>query len=225
MIFDKDGTLFDFDATWAAWTKAMLQRELDGDADRIAAMADAMGFDLGSERFRNGSPVVAGTAGEIADIMLEFLPDADRDQLLHRMNTLAGDVAQVAAAPLRPLLADLRSRGLRLGVATNDAEAPALVHLDRAGIRAQFDFVAGYDSGHGGKPAPGQLHAFCDQTGLVPECCVMVGDSLHDLHAGQAAGMITIGVLTGPAPAEELAPFAAVVLPSIAAIPDWLDRR
>ena len=50
----------------------------------------------------------------------------------------------------------------------------------------------------------------------------MVGDSTHDLDAGKAAGMVTIGVLTGPAPREELAPFADVVLDSIAEIPSWL---
>jgi phosphoglycolate phosphatase len=52
----------------------------------------------------------------------------------------------------------------------------------------------------------------------------MIGDSLHDLHAGRAAGMAVMGVLTGPATEAELAPHADVVLPSIAALPAWLDR-
>ena len=92
----------------------------------------------------------------------------------------------------------------------------------RAGVVDLFDFIAGYDSGHGAKPAPGQLYAYCKKTGLEPAQCVMVGDSTHDLDAGRAAGMRTIGVLTGPARQAELAPFADVVLPTIAAIPDWL---
>ena len=50
----------------------------------------------------------------------------------------------------------------------------------------------------------------------------MVGDSTHDLLAGQAAGMRTIGVLTGPAPHDELAPHADVVLADIGKIPAWL---
>jgi len=114
---------------------------------------------------------------------------------------------------------------LELGIATNDAEAPARAHLDKAGIIDLFGFVAGYDSGHGGKPAAGQLFAFCAQTGLAPDNCVMVGDSTHDLHAGRAAGMRTIGVLTGPAPASELSPFADVILASIGEIPDWLKTQ
>jgi phosphoglycolate phosphatase len=50
----------------------------------------------------------------------------------------------------------------------------------------------------------------------------MVGDSTHDLVAGRAAGMQTLGVLTGVADSEELAPFADAVLPDIGHIPGWL---
>ena len=53
----------------------------------------------------------------------------------------------------------------------------------------------------------------------------MVGDSMHDLHAGRSAGMRTIGVLTGPASRADLTPHADVVLDTIADIPDWLDAQ
>ena len=77
-----------------------------------------------------------------------------------------------------------------------------------------------------------------DRAGLLPEDKVdvlrslkregqvaMVGDSTHDLHAGRAAGMTTIGVLTGPATEETLAPFADAVLPDISHLPAWLNAR
>jgi phosphoglycolate phosphatase len=48
---------------------------------------------------------------------------------------------------------------------------------------------------------------------------------LHDLHAAQAAGMVPVGVLTGVAGREVLEPEAAVVLDSIAALPDWIAAR
>jgi phosphoglycolate phosphatase len=50
----------------------------------------------------------------------------------------------------------------------------------------------------------------------------MVGDSTHDLQAGRAAGMRCVGVLTGMAPRDVLAPHADVVLENIGALPDWL---
>ncbi|MEO0380084.1 MAG: HAD-IA family hydrolase, partial [Pseudomonadota bacterium] len=82
----------------------------------------------------------------------------------------------------------------------------------------------GFDSGHGGKPAPGQLLAFCEAMDLPPEAVLMVGDSLHDLHAGRAAGMRCVAVLTGMATAKELAPHADMVLAHIGEIPGWLDQ-
>jgi phosphoglycolate phosphatase len=111
---------------------------------------------------------------------------------------------------------------LALGVATNDGEAPARAHLAAAGTETLFDFIVGSDSGFGGKPAAGQLHGFCDAMGLKAKACAMVGDSTHDLHAGRAAGMATVAVLTGVAGRTELAPHADIVLNSIAELPEWL---
>ena len=109
-----------------------------------------------------------------------------------------------------------------LGIATNDSEAPARAHLERAGILDRFAFVAGYDSGHGAKPDAGQLLAFCALTGIPPRECAMIGDSTHDLDSGRAAGMTTVGVLTGLASRADLAPHADVVLDDIGALPAWL---
>jgi phosphoglycolate phosphatase len=115
--------------------------------------------------------------------------------------------------------------GLALGVATNDSEAPARAHLAHAGIADLFAFVAGYDSGWGGKPAPGQLLAFARAAGLDPGACAMVGDSLHDLAAARAAGMAGVAVLTGIAGRDTLAPAADAVLGSVAELPDWIAAR
>ncbi len=97
--------------------------------------------------------------------------------------------------------------------------------LTGAGVIAHFDFIAGSDSGFGGKPAPGQLLAFAEALDLDPSRCAMVGDSPHDLDAGRAAGMACVAVLTGPGPADDLRPLADVVLPDIGHLRAWLDAR
>ena len=65
--------------------------------------------------------------------------------------------------------------------------------------------------------------AFARQLGLDPARVVMVGDSLHDLQAGRAAGMRTVAVLTGMAGTADLAPHADVVLPDIGHLAGWID--
>ncbi len=224
VIFDKDGTLFDFSATWEAWAKSFLLRLCAQDMSKAAYVGAAIGFDLSSETFERTSVVIAGTPEEVTLALMPHFPERSQADLQDIINEEAANAPQRAAVPLVPLLQGLRADGLRLGVATNDAEAPARAHLAQAGVTALFDFIAGYDSGFGGKPAPGQLMAFAERMHLVPAEVVMVGDSTHDLRAGRAAGMGTVAVLTGLATRQELAPLADVVLPDIGHLPGWLDQ-
>ena len=224
LVFDKDGTLFDFRKSWGAWA-ARLLAGLSDDPAHQARLAAAIGFDPARQDFHPDSPVIAATAADIAAALLPHLPGMTLAQVQDRINGAAATAQMVPAVPLRPLLEALRARGLVLGLATNDTEAPAEAHLAAHGLRDLFEFVAGYDSGHGAKPGPGQLLAFAQKTALAPGQIAMVGDSLHDLEAARAAGMIRVAVLTGIAGAEDLAPHADTVLADIGGLPDWLDRQ
>ncbi|UWP97391.1 HAD family hydrolase [Aliiroseovarius crassostreae] len=223
LLFDKDGTLFQFAATWESWARAVLKRLTGEDIDRAREVGNAIGFDYDAGQFERDSIVIAGTPEEVVNALSGFF-DHSPDELETILNEEAATAPQAQAVNLRDVLGHLRSLGFGLGVATNDAEMPARAHLEGAGITDLFDFVVGYDSGFGGKPAPGQCLAFAKQLGVAPEDVVMVGDSLHDLHAGRAAGMKTVGVLTGLASEEELAPFADAVMPDIGHLPSWLAR-
>lgn len=226
IIFDKDGTLFDFQATWGAWASGFLGELSDGDDDLHAVLADAIGFDPVAQRFSPTSIAVAGTPGDVASALIPYLPDPPRQSaLVDRLNQAAAYAPLQEAVPLRPYLQALADRGLALGLVTNDAEAPAMAHLETTGIASAFGFIAGCDSGHGAKPAPGQILAALGAFGVAPEAAVMVGDSRHDLLAGRAAGTRTFGVLTGLATADDLAPLADAVMPDIGHLPAWLDAE
>ena len=99
----------------------------------------------------------------------------------------------------------MQAQGFRLGIATNDAEASAKAQCGRLGLTPFLDFVAGYDSGHGGKPDPGMVLGFARHIGAQPSDIALVGDSVHDLEAARAAGAISIAVLSGPATSDVLA--------------------
>lgn len=225
LLFDKDGTLFNFMATWGEWTRVLLEDLASGSADLTATLGQAVGYDVRSGRFAPDSPVIAHTPAEIAEVLLPHLPGSSPMALVARMNALSGTARLVEAVPLRPFFVQVRDMGFRVGLVTNDAEDPARRHLVRAGVADLFDFVAGSDSGYGAKPAPGPLLAFADRIGAEPAEVVMIGDSRHDLVAGRAAGMKTAGVLTGLAGQDELAPLADVVLPDIGHLPLWLERQ
>ncbi len=223
IIFDKDGTLFDFRATWDVWALGVIDELSAGDAALAQRIADAAVFDLAARAFRPESPIIAGTNREAAEAIGTALPGRPVEEIESFLSMRAAMAPLAPAVPLDPYLTGLAARGLSLGVITNDTEAGALAHLGKAGVLAHFDFVAGFDSGHGAKPDPAPLLAFCRSTGLNPARVVMVGDSHHDLLAGRRAGMQTLGVLTGTALAADLAPLADAVLPDIGHIPAWID--
>lgn len=222
LLFDKDGTLFDFRISWGRWASGFLA-SLASDPDHAVRLGRAIGFDASTQTFAPDSPVIAATAADIAAALLPHLPGMTLTDLTDLIDDTAGSAPMSEAVPLRPLLTLLRGRGLRLGVATNDSEAPARQHLAAHSITDCFDFIAGYDSGHGAKPGPGMCLAFAAACGLAPGRVAMVGDSRHDLQAGRAAGMRTIAVLTGIAQPADLEALADVVLPDIGALPAWLD--
>ncbi|MBA3909878.1 MAG: phosphatase [Rhodobacter sp.] len=221
LLFDKDGTLFDFRISWGRWAAGFLA-SVAQDADHAARLGLAIGFDPDTLTFAPDSPVISATAADIAAALAPYLPGKTVAELTSQIDDTAGAAPMSEAVPLLPLLAGLRSQGLKLGVATNDSEAPARQHLAAHGITDCFDFIAGYDSGHGAKPGPGMCLAFAGSLGLDPARVAMVGDSRHDLEAGRAAGMRTVAVLTGVALRTDLAPHADVVLPDIGALPAWL---
>lgn len=223
VLFDKDGTLFDFHATWSVWAYEVIHELADGAPEAMARLADAADYDLAARRFRPTSPIIAGTNREAAECLCRALPGRDVGRIETFLMRRAATAPLAPAVPLAPYLDGLRATGLRLGVVTNDTGYGARAHLSEAGVLDRFDFVAGFDDGHGAKPDAGPLLAFARAVGVAPARVVMIGDSTHDLIAGRAAGMVCLGVLTGTATRSDLAPSADDVLPDIGHLPRWLS--
>lgn len=225
ILFDKDGTLIDFQKSWGP-AMARVIDDLAPDAARAQALADAVLFDRATLRFPNASPFVAGTTADIAPGWARLLGRdatgfaAELDARLCR--AVEASISPIGAA--ERTLSRLKAMGLRLGVATNDAEAPARAQTGWIGLAPLLDFVAGYDSGHGAKPGPGMVLAFASAVGVAPGAVALVGDSRHDLEAARAAGALAVAVLSGPAVRADLADLADYVLDDIAALPDWAAR-
>ena len=224
LLFDKDGTLFDFQATWGGWAQRLIRHLAGADPALLAEMEARLAFDTETGKFLPGSPIIASTSRELADIIHPLLTGWTLPDLTRHMVTTAAEAESVEVTPLVPLFTALADMGLKIGLATNDGEVAARAHLHRAGITRFFDMIMGFDTGFGGKPAPGMCHAFADAMDLPAHQIAMIGDSLHDLDAGRAAGMMTIGVLTGPATRSDLEPHADYVLTDISELPDFVSN-
>ena len=121
---------------------------------------------------------------------------------------------------LADTLAQLKQSGFRLGVATADSHQGILNTLQSFDVLDHFDFLAGYDSGHGIKPEAGMVLAFCQQMQLAAEDVVVVGDNRHDIEMGRNAGAgLCVGVLTGTSTRDDLEDIADIVFDDISALP------
>ena len=221
ILFDKDGTLFDFYGTWGVVTEEAALLAAEGDAARAADMLLRSGKDPKTGRFAPGSVIASGSNREIAALWAEILGRTDVEEL-----TAAVQAHFLARQPhvMQPVVdfadffARLRRRGYRLGIATMDSEVAAHQAMDKFGVRGSLDFICGFDTGHGTKPGGGMVEAFARALALPASAIAVVGDSPHDMHMARAGGAgRAVGVLTGVSSSEALVEAGAhVVLQSIA---------
>ena len=228
LLFDKDGTLLDYAATWLPANRAAALAAARGDAALGEHLLCVGGYDPELGRVAANAVLAAGTNREIAAAWLDHLSGWSAEELIALIDRVFEEVSGGAASPvteLAPLFRRLKGRGLKLGVATSDSRAGVEATLGRFGVLEYLDFVAGYDSGHGAKPDPGMARAFCAETGLAPAEVAVVGDNLHDLEMGRRAGAgLVVGVLSGTGEHGELTGLADHVLGSIDGLEALLDR-
>ncbi|MEX2200510.1 MAG: HAD family hydrolase [Dongiaceae bacterium] len=220
ILFDKDGTLFDFHKTWMPGYRAIAAEVAQGDAALTARLLAATGLDPESGELDPASALAAGSNAEIAALWSAVVHHGDAETLTQRLDAWFGAPGAVMPVPvtdLAVLFGRLRDRGLRLGIATMDSHAAALRSVDEYALGVHLDFIAGYDSGHGEKPGPGMVTAFCRSIGIAAPHVAVVGDTPHDMGMARAAGAgLAIGVLTGASPRYGLEALADRVIDSIA---------
>jgi len=228
ILFDKDGTLIDFNATFAPATHNVIMELAERTKAAAYDIAEVLLFDLEKTVVKPGSVLLAGSVEDIAQYIQQVI---DQDDGLESLTTLVDELYIKHTAEtvtpfdfLKPTLSKLTKMGLLLGVATNDSEAAARSHLGKIGANEEFAHIYGSDSGFGAKPNPGMIIAFSEALGLSPDKIAMVGDTLHDCEAGRASGSYVIGVTTGHFGSDQLAPHCDIVLDDISFIPEHLEE-
>ena len=224
ILFDKDGTLFDFNKTWGCWFSNILNDLSKNDSKLRKEIAAVFKFDQSNETFFKNSPFIAESNSFLITEISPLLPNWEKYDLLEWFNKKGLEAVTVPVKGLKTSLLKLKKMNLILGVSTNDTEEGANHQLNDYNLLDFFSFIAGSNSGFGTKPSPGMQNQFCKLTGIKPENILMVGDSLTDIKAGKNANMQTIGVLSGPATKEDLVNDADFVLNTISDLPELIKK-
>ena len=241
ILFDKDGTLFDFRRTWLPILFERAESVAGGDEALATQLVKAAGYNPDTDRFCADGPIAAGNATDLARAWQEVLSEARQrrgapsggsrpnersvpteGELIAEMDRKSHETGAVSSVPvtdLRELFSTLHEAGIALGVATSDTTRAARDVLERHEVLELVTYVAGYDGPAGKKPAPEVAKAFYEPLGLPASRVMIVGDTWHDLTMARSCGCVAVAVLTGAVEREDLVPYADIVLESIAELP------
>jgi phosphoglycolate phosphatase len=191
LIFDLDGTLIDSLPDLIDATNHLRQNY------RLAP--------LGSEEVRK----LIGQGAR--SLVARALPTATPQQVEDGLEIfLSYNLAHIAdKTTLYPgvveTLQALEGQGIPLCVLSNKNVGLCREVLAKLGIAQFFPAVFGADSFPFRKPSPEPVLALLKEFQVSTRECVIVGDSINDMAAGEGAGVVTVGCSYGYGDSSELA--------------------
>ncbi|MFZ9856714.1 MAG: HAD family hydrolase [Roseiflexaceae bacterium] len=227
VIFDKDGTLIDFQRMWGYWAIAFAERisqqivvDVRQDVLQLYGV-DPQSLRIDPQGALSISPMATMQQMVVQHIMPYCSDMTQAYQIVqHAWQPPDPTVNVYPTADLLHLFGQLRQRGVIIAVATADNRQPTIATLAHLGVMHYVAALAcADDSNMPPKPAPDKIWAICRAVGLHPHDAIMIGDTPADMQMGHNAGvMAQIGVTSGVSTAHELTPWASWVIPTVADI-------
>lgn len=120
------------------------------------------------------------------------------------------------------VLTRLKAAGVRLGICTA-SRGESFLPLERAGLLDYFEVVVTAGDVTRRKPDPEGILLCMERLGIEPGETVYVGDTVADIRASHAAGLYSVGVLTGAGNSSLLSEAGAHrILPDLQDLPGIL---
>ena len=93
---------------------------------------------------------------------------------------------------VKEMLAELKKKGLKLGVVSDGLRLKAWMRLNEAGIDGFFDVVVTFEDTNKKKPSPEPFRKALDELKVKPAECLFIGDwPEKDIEGAKALGMKT----------------------------------
>ena len=223
IIFDKDGTLMEFDRVWYQIgikivesfkrnfkpnvTKEQLFQEIginEGIIDAKGILASGTTNDIANvfSKYCDGLDMKKWTKSEMDRISFDFISN---------MEMIEGT---------KQILDFLKDLNYKICLVTADDEMSTYKFLEKFELKTYFDLIITSDKSKYQKPNPMILNPIFNKYKISSSEIIMVGDTPTDIILGKNANLgMTIGVLSGTGKYEHLT-FADIVLPSIRSIED-----
>lgn len=229
IVFDKDGTLIEFDYLWASRTKRCvdaLAGRIAGDGALQSRLYRSLGVDPQSARVSSDGPLATVPQHKLSLIAATVLyqhglpwheAEAEAGQVFTDIMAAAPQAGEIRAiGDVNTLFARLRQAGIAVALATSDDRMPTRAALKLLALQEHVRHIVCGDDDIPCKPAPDGLLHLARLAGSTPERMMMVGDSDCDMQTGRNAGVACcLGVLSGTADRGTLARNAHAVIDSV----------
>lgn len=209
ILFDKDGTLIDFDMSWMKIGIQMVDQFVErfiSDEDQAHAY-QTLGVNKETNQIEPGTPMACGSLDEIiqnfnalaGEDVGEWTRQTSQYLIDHREPEIKWIEGMVEA------LETLKAQGYRIGIITSDTKKGTDQFIEATDTEAFFDLVISTEANAAEKPDPAVLNPLFDQEkGLKAEEIAIVGDNPNDIQTAVNAHLgLSVAVLTGVGQAHE----------------------
>ena len=237
IIFDKDGTLLDFDSFWVNVSeKAILEvlniLEINENlkADLICEILSAYGVKDGITDI--DGVLSKGTYAQMGEIFKDILNKQgfsfthnEVTKLLHEAydNNADAGIIKANSPELKEVLLKLTENGTKLAVVTTDNEPVTKKCLEKLGVNNFFTKIYTDNGIYPTKPNPFCALDFMKVTGASKEEIIMVGDTETDVKFARNAGIKVICIAKNEKNKARLLPLADAVVSSFSELYSILD--
>ena len=226
VIFDKDGTLIEFEHYWSHWVKllgAHLGSAVELHKNKTTTPTESIdslfytefGCDPDTGLAFNSDSLILSTDGslireKLSDLLVKYIDinslgadkivDQTFDTLFFQMRYWVEPIGDT-----KGLFNDIKSLDCKIGVYTDDFNYPTKLALAKLGVWEDIDYVLACDSKPSfPKPSSDAIECLAQKAEVNIDEVLMIGDSTSDIISAKQAGAYACGVLSGVASFSEL---------------------
>ena len=223
IIFDKDGTLIDFDAMWGNWTLLLADRmKASMNLDIRQALCARYGYDLVRCKILPDGKLTCTPMWRLHELMVEVveslgLSPAEASQAVDKAWCVPDPVSLAKPfTDLQKLFTNIHKLGIKIAIATTDDRHPTEAMLEAFGVRKLVSALVCADDGVQAKPAPHMVLTLCERMKIDPGKTIVIGDTVADLQMARLANAgYIIGVLSSVGSLPNLTPLADILIDTI----------
>lgn len=212
VIFDMDGVLFDTERLcMESWKRVAAAKQID---DIEASLIGCIGLN------RNDT---------MQFMLQKYGADFAYEDFRKLASAFIQEMIKKEGLPVKPgayeLLAYLKERQVKTGLASSTRTAAIREHLLRAGMENCFEVIVGGDMLKHSKPEPDIYLLACSRLQTEPSQTYAIEDSPAGIYSAYRAGMKPILVPDLIEPKEKILDMAVMRKDSLAEVQDWFEQE